>query len=360
MSVDQYFSQSYGEARKKFIDHAKASRFVVTEFANEDFKSPEGGLLSMDIAVKGPIEAKNVIVISSGTHGVEGYCGSGIQSALFGERVFGEMSSDCRVVMIHAVNPFGFAHDRRVNEDNIDLNRNFFDFSDQLPSDDKYAEIHDWLVPAEWDGDIREKADMALAEYMGRVGMPQFQEAASGGQYSFANGLFYGGRKSSWSADTYLNIVAELGQHAEQLIFIDFHTGLGPYGHGELISLGSDVQKQRTAKFYSNFEVTDPDAGTSSSAPLNGTMGHGVERVLPDKDLVFVALEYGTLPGTEVMAAVRADNWLYANGDLNSELGTSIKRQIRDAFYCDQSDWKEMVWRRAHDVVSSTLDNLRS
>ena len=117
MSVDQYFSQSYGEARKKFIDHAKASRFVVTEFANEYLKSPEGGLLSMDIAVKGPIEAKNVIVISSGTHGVEGYCGSGIQSALFGERVFGEMSSDCRVVMIHAVNPFGFAHDRRVNED---------------------------------------------------------------------------------------------------------------------------------------------------------------------------------------------------------------------------------------------------
>ena len=60
------------------------------------------------------------------------------------------------------------------------------------------------------------------------------------------------------------------------------------------------------------------------------------------------------------MAAVHADNWLYANGDLNSELGTSIKRQIRDAFYCDQSDWKEMVWRRAHDVVSSTLDNLRT
>ena len=360
MSVDQYFSQSYGEAREKFLEYANASSFDVTSISNEGFKSPEGGSLFMDIAAKGPLEAKNVIVLSSGTHGVEGYCGSGIQSALFSEQVFDELSSDCRVVMIHAVNPFGFAHDRRVNEENIDLNRNFFDFSDQLPPDDKYAEIHDSLVPSEWEGEIREKADMALAEYVGRVGMSQFQEAATGGQYSFADGLFYGGIKSSWSAKTFLQVVAELGQLADRLNFIDFHTGLGPYGHGELISLGSEVQKQRAARFYSNFEVTDPDAGTSSSAALNGTMGHGVERVLPDKDVVFVALEYGTLPGPEVMAAVRADNWLYTKGDLNSELGMSIKRQTKDAFYCDQPGWKDMVWQRAYDVVSTTLENLKA
>jgi hypothetical protein len=29
------------------------------------------------------------------------------------------------IVFVHALNPFGFKHHRRVNEDNVDLNRNF-------------------------------------------------------------------------------------------------------------------------------------------------------------------------------------------------------------------------------------------
>jgi hypothetical protein len=35
------------------------------------------------------------------------------------------VSPDVTLVFIHAVNPYGFHHDRRVNEDNIDINRNF-------------------------------------------------------------------------------------------------------------------------------------------------------------------------------------------------------------------------------------------
>ena len=42
----------------------------------------------------------------------------------------GDRPADVRVVMIHALNPYGMAWVRRVNEDNVDLNRNFIDWSE--------------------------------------------------------------------------------------------------------------------------------------------------------------------------------------------------------------------------------------
>ena len=65
----------------------------------------------------------------SGTHGVEGYCGSGIQIGFLKEGLFAELPDDMSVVLLHAMNPYGFSNDRRVNEDNVDLNRNFLDFA---------------------------------------------------------------------------------------------------------------------------------------------------------------------------------------------------------------------------------------
>lgn len=34
------------------------------------------------------------------------------------------------------------------------------------------------------------------------------------------------------------------------------------------------------------------------------------------------------------------------------------KKQVRDAFYCDEVKWKEMLYERAFDVVDSTIRKL--
>ena len=62
---------------------------------------------------------------------------------------------DTALVLVHANNPHGFAHQRRVNEDNIDLNRNFIDFDAKTPESPEYAELHPALVPEAWDGPIQ-------------------------------------------------------------------------------------------------------------------------------------------------------------------------------------------------------------
>lgn len=358
MDIEHYFSANYPEARGKFLEFCTARDFAIRSFRNDRAQAPDGSDLLMDVATLGPADASCLLVLFSGTHGVEGYCGSGIQTALVGESCFDDRHPDLRIAMVHAVNPYGFAHDRRVNEDNIDLNRNFLDFGRELPRDNGYGDIHAYLVPEAWEGEIRKQADAALAQYAKDNGAAALQHAASGGQYSHSDGVFYGGVAQSWSAKTLLALVKELAARAKHACFIDFHTGLGPYGYGEMIAAGSEAQVARTFEFYRGYELTDPDAGTSSSAPVQGTIAHGVERVLPDVETHFLALEYGTLSMQEVMTALRADNWLYRAGALDSALGKQIKRQIRDAFYCDEAKWKTMVYERALDVVNSTIQRL--
>ena len=53
------------------------------------------------------------------------------------------------VLLVHAVNPYGFSHLRRANEDHIDLNRNFLDFSRPLSKNAGYGELHGELLPTE-------------------------------------------------------------------------------------------------------------------------------------------------------------------------------------------------------------------
>ena len=366
--VDAYFSAAYPEARAKFLQLSEASGFALSAYQNERAQAPDGSDLFIDVALRGPADASRLLVLFSGTHGVEGYCGSGIQNALLGENCFDAPPTDLRIALVHAVNPYGFAHDRRVNEDNIDLNRNFLAFGSETPRDNGYGDIHGYLVPDAWEGEARTQADAALLQYASDHGPAALQQATSGGQYTHSDGLFYGGASPSWSAQTIVSLIQNLGGHATQACFIDFHTGLGPYGYGEMIAAGYPPQVARTFEFYSAFEVTDPDAGTSTSAPIQGTMAHGIERVLPGVETVFVALEYGTLPMLDVMTALRADNWLYQSGNsgesgdsvnMKSELGRQIKRQIRDAFYCDESKWKTMVYERAREVVDATLTSFR-
>ena len=357
MSTTTYFSASYTEAREKFLAACSRRSLDVDSRLNPNAKGANGEDLYMDVAFIGARNARRLLFLMSGTHGVEGYCGSGAQIGLLEEGYFVDLPADIGVVIVHAMNPYGFSHDRRVNENNVDLNRNFLDFSSQERPDSGYSRIHPFILPDDWDGPGLEAANKELAGFTQQNGMPAFQAAVSGGQYHHSDGLFYGGSAPTWSNETFRAVLRDYASDADIAGFVDFHTGLGPYGYGELISLGS-LDENAMARRWFGDEVTDPDAGTSSSAPVVGTVGHGAADVLSDAAVAFIGLEYGTRDLTAVLTALRGDNWLYQRGQLDNDLAAQIKRDIRDAFYPEQDDWKQMVWTRAVDVVQRALTGL--
>ena len=182
MATSDFFADTYAAAREKFLTAAGAARCDVSSYRLPNHVGPRDEELTIDVGKLGPAEPEALLVLISGTHGVEGFCGSGCQVGFLTDRLYEALPVNCGALLVHALNPYGFAWLRRVNEDNIDLNRNFYDFSKDLPSCSAYEELHDWLVPLEWEGEHRQRADDELRKYIAANGMRAFQGAITSGQ----------------------------------------------------------------------------------------------------------------------------------------------------------------------------------
>ncbi|MEL7219112.1 MAG: DUF2817 domain-containing protein, partial [Pseudomonadota bacterium] len=199
MTVTKYFSANYSEARAKFLNACAERGIDVEHRQNPHVTGSADEDLFMDVACIGSKSASKVLFLMSGTHGVEGYCGSGAHVGLLSEGYFSNLPDDLSVVLVHAMNPYGFSHDRRVNEDNVDLNRNFLSFVAQDRPQSDYAKIHPHILPDDWGGPAQKAANKALGQFIEEHGMRVFQAAVSGGQYQHPDGVFYGGDQQTWS-----------------------------------------------------------------------------------------------------------------------------------------------------------------
>jgi hypothetical protein len=358
MGIPQYFSATYAEARQNFLQAARAADAAIEAHVNPNVSGVEGEELATDVARFGEMDAEALLIVISGTHGNEGFCGSGCQTGFIRKGVIDARPKSVALLMAHAINPYGFSHIRRVTEDNVDLNRNFRDFSQALPQNPRYAEIHDLLLPSDWDGPGRASADAALRAWRDASGgMKAFQAAVAGGQYAYPDGLFFGGRKPTWSNETFRAIVRKHGAGARRVGVIDFHTGLGPAGYGEPLSIVAPGAPAFTrARAWWGGEVTSTADGTSKSPPITGPLIGSVEESLPGAEVTAIGLEYGTIELTGVLDALRGDNWLYARGlkagvRMDSTLARDIKAKVREALYVDTDEWKQRVYARGADFV---------
>lgn len=343
MNSADSFSATYDEARAKFLAAAKDARGQLERVAHPE-RGPQAQEISTDIAWFGARDAERVLVMISGTHGVEGYCGSGAQVDWLRRGELSRVPAGTAVMMIHAVNPFGFAWNRRVTEDNVDLNRNWIDFEKPLPRNPRYGELHDLMCPAEWSEAAQQRTFAALMTWVQANGMPAMQQAVSGGQYTHPKGLFFGGTGPTWSRRTQSEIFRSYLGHAKRVGIIDYHTGLGPWGYGEqIVPVASNTEQFARATRWYGGAVTSPSGGTSTSADISGDGLSAAATLLPKAEVTGMALEIGTVDVMAVLQALRADAWLHGHGDVRSAEGVPIKKQIRDAFYGDQDDWKGMV-----------------
>ncbi|MEM9532592.1 MAG: M14 family metallopeptidase [Pseudomonadota bacterium] len=357
MSVSTYFSNTYAEAREQFRAAAKDAGATLDSYQNPAM-GPEGEQLSTDVAWLGPQDASRVLVTLSGTHGAEGFCGSGVQVGWFRTGRARRLPKDTALLQIHAVNPFGFAWLRRTTEENVDINRNYVDFDQPLPVNEGYAKYRDLICPSQWSEQIARDTTEEINRLVEALPPKVMQGAISAGQYVDPEGIFYGGKEPSWSRRTCDKIMVRFLASARHIAMVDYHTGLGPRGYGERIGVGKPgmADWDRSNEWWG--DVTSIDDGSSSSAPLNGTNMEAWVAQLSHAQVTPIVLEYGTLPLPDVLLALRADNWLHAHGDLNSELGVRIKQQARDAFYQDADDWKQMIWSRGIDTQAIALAHL--
>jgi hypothetical protein len=182
---ETFFAADYVEARAKFLEAAHKAGAQVRSVEHPSAKGPHNQPIFMDCAVLGASNAPHALIVISGTHGPEGYCGSGVQIGLLSEGLANKWAAEMRVILIHAHNAYGFAWDTRFNEDNIDLNRNYLEsFDAPLPENPNYGLLAHLAGPATRDTATVEAAERGLLGFAAEHGFPALQSALSGGQYS--------------------------------------------------------------------------------------------------------------------------------------------------------------------------------
>lgn len=358
-SVRELFAQTYTEARAKFLDGACAALDVQCHL--HPLPGRDGETLAMDVARFGAADAQRLLIVSSACHGVEGFCGSGVQNALLADPEFHAQARarSVAVLYIHGLNPWGFSWWRRWTHENVDLNRNFQDFSRPaaLPANPAYDQLAEALVPDTWPAP---EADAVLYAYLAEYGQPAIQHAISGGQYSHPEGLFYGGDAPTWSHRTLREVLREHARRCTRLAWIDVHTALGPSGHGERIACAraDDAQGLARARAWWGEGVTSLYTGDSVSATLEGIMGQLPYEECPQAEYAGIMLEYGTVPSEEVIMALRGDQWLHRHPGADAATRKAIKRRVRDAFYTDTDAWKARIVEQGLDAARDALAGL--
>jgi Protein of unknown function (DUF2817) len=360
--IKAHFSVSYQEARAKFLAAAASNQLSPHSYAHP-LPGLAGEALALDVVQDGDSDAARLLILSSACHGAEGFCGSGVQVYALQDQAWRDYArtNGVTILYLHALNPYGFSHMRRTTQENIDLNRNFQDFSQPLPVNERYRELHSLLIPAQWPPD--ESNLSAIAGYIGKHGIETFQAAVSGGQYEFADGLFFGGHAPSWSNRTVRQVLREYGCKAHQIAWIDLHTGLGPNGLGERIFTGKNdpIALQRARQWWSSggaTPITSIDDGSSSSANLSGLMWAALLQECPDAQATGIAMEYGTVPLLDVFQALRADHWLHLHPEAEPKMGAQIRQQMRDTFYSDTDEWRGKVIAQARQALFQAVAGL--
>ena len=353
-------SSSYSEARELFLIAAKNKGLEIKSHLLADTLGVNAEQLSCDIAF--PVPANNsCIVLSSGVHGIEGYCGSGLQIAFLNSKLFGEISKYADVILVHAVNPHGFSHGSRVNEDNIDINRNFVNFNKSKEPCQTYSDYRKKAYPHNWQGVSPEDVLSILERTQQDIGVESMQSITTRGQYDYAQDLFYGGDKPTWSTKIWKSLIDALVSDYDFITHLDFHTGLGAQGDCQVIYTGNkDISNKVTlAQQWLGYEaVVVPGSKKSISASIGGTLGSYLDYF--DTPSVSVALEFGTQDINQVIQGLALDCWLRHNPQADVSVQKHIKQTLRNAFLVDSLSWRKAVWDHTIFYLERILAGLKA
>ncbi|MCV6623255.1 MAG: M14 family metallopeptidase [Cellvibrionaceae bacterium] len=349
-------SNTYLEARSLFLNTATDLACEIESYKNPHVTGINGEDLFCDVALYGAKHASKKIIISSGVHGVEAYCGSAMQILLMQQLMPHNIHKDIQLIFVHAINPYGFSHYTRNNENNIDLNRNFIDFSVSRIATEEETRFIDQAYPEHW-----KSADLTdilknINQYIKLHSWTDFQGKMTQGQYHWPQAPYFGGHTASWSNQAWREICAKHAKHCNKLIHMDLHTGLGPKGACELIYTGKPENLELTKKVFPNGQVIAPGSADSSTPDISGPLCCGLLDCNPAA--LCVALEFGTVPIDTMLSTVIEANWLYNNPDCAASLKAEIQEKTLAAFFIDEQQWLEDVWEKSKTYFDDALQHL--
>lgn len=349
MRADDYFPSDYFAARSAFRARAAAGELSALPIAAA---GPNGEILSVDSAYFGSPRPQQLVVITSGIHGVEGYAGSAVQQMWVSE--FAEaIPSHTGVLLVHALNPYGFAHNRRVNEHNVDLNRNAL-ARFPGPGNPNYRLLNACINPASPAPVFDDFAWCAIPALL-RHGRAALAQAIAAGQYEFPQGLFYGGVEREPSLVLFTELLsAPRFADARRVLHLDLHTGLGRYGEYQLLLDHAPTAPEfiRLAHRFGAHHVKSDHPHHTTHYRAQGILPTLTRLVFPRARVDAATVEFGTLSPIALLRRLRAENRLFHHGASRLNQATRIRRALLTALAPGDPQWRTTVIAGGRQIFS--------
>ena len=360
------FSEDYSIARNRFLRAAKSLGARVESYPVV-LNQPTGQDLSIDVAVVGSERPSRTILVTSGVHGVEGFFGSAVQLAILeGSTHRSKLPLDTSVVLVHGLNPFGFAAVRRFDAENVDLNRNcLLEGEEFAECPQVYSELDSLLnperPPARFD-----PFRLQILTVILRLGLGPLKQAVAGGQYEFPRGLFFGGKKASPTCRILQKILADQIGGADRIRHIDFHTGLGRWADYRLLLVAA--MDDRLGRFVRRFgperlQQLKPENQNSAEKgvayEVRGDLITWCRRELfTERDYDGIAAEFGTYGPIAVLTALRAENQAHHWGSPDDSSTQRAKKRLKEVFAPASPGWRSSTVAKGVGIVQRTIDDV--
>ncbi len=328
------FSRDYATARRALLSTA-AGRGCTLRVIPHEALAPDDQALATDVVWMGDPDANRVVLHCSGLHGVEGFAGSAIQTRyLCGSR---DLPSGVAICFLHAINPWGMSWLRRVNDSNVDLNRNWLPQGEHYSgSPDGYHAVNELLNPPKihWSDLFMLRAGLAAL----RHGYGAVKQAVVCGQNDYPAGLFFGGHQRQPALVGVYDFLAQHLADRQRLLVIDVHTGLGTRAQASLFVRSRTTELEVLRERFGD-AVTEDDTGANYQ--IRGGFEHLVLEACPQVSVDHLMQEFGTYPALQVLAALRAENAAFHQGERRSD--HPARQWLLESFAPASPRWQHAV-----------------
>ncbi len=364
-----YFQESYEDCRQAFLTEAKtvAAIYDHSEIFSIRVPSQIDQELYIDFLYIPPIrDSSRLLILSSAVHGAEGFTGSAVQQMFLKELLSDEVLSEMGVLMMHAVNPYGFKYERRCTENNVDLNRGSeIDPALFETGNEGYLALNSMLNP---EGKVSEKSlrnrffYMVTISKMLKESMSVLRQAILQGQYEVPDGVYFGGLDFEPQIDSLRRILPEIFSPYESILALDLHTG---YGSRRVLHLFPNAidDAEIKAKTEAVFEGQHIDWGDSGDfyEISGGFASTFLGKLNPEAQYLYMVFEWGTNDSEKTFGSIKSlqkiinENQGYHYGYKNDRQEQKIKKQSLELYYSDSEAWRSEVLRSGREMLTLAL-----
>jgi len=363
-----YYAETYEENRADFrvLTGKIKGHWPAAELSHFQVEAGEEDL-TIDLIRALPLSnKKRLIFLSTGLHGIEGFVGAAIIKLFVREYLHQLNAEDTGLYLVHAINPWGMKHRRRVNENNVDLNRNFIceQESGVQKLNQAYDRAHSFLNPQE---PLKTAGNpfyyLKLLNLILCLGPANFKEAVLYGQYRYPRGLYYGGSGFERSTTILSSLFQEAVSSCERFLLIDMHSGYGP--RYQMTIVNSIHEKRASADLQASFDYplvakTDPDEFYQMQGDMVDYLYRIMESQFPGKYFYATGFEFGTF-GSSFGAVIKSlkamihENRLSQHGASSRKVAEKVRHNFCELFFPAEERWREKALQDARRAFTGIL-----